>query len=178
MNTFMSKIPWNKYNKKHLGILFLVGVLLVIISMPTSKTSEEEENEIDSVGASGVANEVVNEADYKTQLENQLTEILTQVEGVGAVQVMITLKTSTEQVVEKDINTDENGTEESTVYTDTSNGESPYVIKEEYPKIEGIVIAAEGGDNSVVIQNITEAVKALFEVDTHKIKVMKMKIDS
>ena len=31
----------------------------------------------------------------------------------------------------------------------------------------------DGGDNAIVIENITEAVQALFGVDTHKIKVMK-----
>ncbi|MGN0422485.1 MAG: stage III sporulation protein AG, partial [Lachnospiraceae bacterium] len=38
---------------------------------------------------------------------------------------------------------------------------------------EGVVVLAEGGDNAVVKQNITEAVQALFGIDTHKIRVMK-----
>ena len=33
---------------------------------------------------------------------------------------------------------------------------------------------AEGGDDPGVVQNITEAVMALFGVEAHKIKVMKM----
>jgi stage III sporulation protein AG len=39
--------------------------------------------------------------------------------------------------------------------------------------VEGVVVIAEGGGNAVVIKNITEAIQALFDVDTHKIKVMK-----
>ena len=34
---------------------------------------------------------------------------------------------------------------------------------------------AQGADNSVVSRNIVEAVMALFQVDAHKIRVMKMK---
>ena len=34
-------------------------------------------------------------------------------------------------------------------------------------------VIAEGGNNAVVVKNITEAVQALFDVDTHKIKIMK-----
>ena len=34
-------------------------------------------------------------------------------------------------------------------------------------------MVAEGGDNAVTVQNITEVVQALFNVDTHKIRVMK-----
>ena len=41
------------------------------------------------------------------------------------------------------------------------------------PRIEGVLVIADGGDNAIVIENITEAVQALFGVDTHKIKVMK-----
>ena len=33
----------------------------------------------------------------------------------------------------------------------------------------------EGGDQPVVVQEITEAVEALFSVESHKIKVVKMK---
>ena len=40
------------------------------------------------------------------------------------------------------------------------------------PRIEGGLVIADGGDNAIVIENITEAVQALFGVDTHKIKVM------
>ena len=63
---------------------------------------------------------------------------------------------------------------EATVYNSTSGGEqTPYVTKEVNPKVEGVVVIAEGGGNAVVIKNITEAIQALFDVDTHKIKVMK-----
>ena len=65
--------------------------------------------------------------------------------------------------------------EESTVYTQDGNGgRVPYVIEEMEPQIQGILVVAEGGDNSQVVQNITEAVMALFGVEAHKIKVMKM----
>jgi stage III sporulation protein AG len=52
-----------------------------------------------------------------------------------------------------------------------------YDNKEErvLPSVQGVLIIAQGGDNPVVIENIREAVLALFPVDAHKIKVMKMK---
>ena len=42
------------------------------------------------------------------------------------------------------------------------------------PEIEGVLIIADGGGNSAVVQNISEAVLALFRLEAHKIKVMKM----
>ena len=41
--------------------------------------------------------------------------------------------------------------------------------------VEGIVVVAEGGENSVVVRNITDVVRALFDVDSHKIKVIDSK---
>ena len=67
---------------------------------------------------------------------------------------------------------------ENTVYrTDSeSNSQgsgSPYVSKELSPKIEGVVVIADGGENAVVKENISSAVQALFDIEPHKIRIMK-----
>ncbi len=62
---------------------------------------------------------------------------------------------------------------ETAVYANGNGEETPYVKQELSPRIEGVLVIADGGDNAIVIENITEAVQALFGVDTHKIKVMK-----
>ena len=63
---------------------------------------------------------------------------------------------------------------EATVYDgDGSQEQAPYISKELSPQVEGVVVIASGGDNAVVKQNITEAVQALFGIDTHKIRIMK-----
>ena len=53
------------------------------------------------------------------------------------------------------------------------NTGNPYVSKEITPKVEGVVVIASGGDDALVVKNITEAVQALFGIDTHKIRIMK-----
>ena len=104
-----------KLNKNHLLIGLLVGILLVVIAIPTGEGQMQNE--------------------YGTELEQRLVNILEGMQGVGNVTVMITFQ------------------EDETV--------------------EGVAIVAEGGGNAVVVQNITEVVKALFDVETHKIKVIK-----
>ena len=115
---------------------------------------------------------------------------LSQMAGVGDVTVMITLKSSAEKVVEKDLDTakeavtesdsqggarstQNNSHRETTVYADGNTQGEPYVSKEISPQIEGVVVIAGGGGDSVVKQNITEAVQVLFGIDTHKIRIMK-----
>ena len=106
------------------------------------------------------------------------------VEGVGKVKVMITLKSSEEKVVEKDITeedrkggsrvSEDRSLSHTSIYEQKSDGtQTPYVSKEMVPEIEGMVIAADGGDDPVVVKNLTEAVQALFGVEAHKIKIMK-----
>ena len=42
------------------------------------------------------------------------------------------------------------------------------------PEISGVLVVAEGGGRIKTVQEITDAVMALFGVEAHKIKVMKM----
>lgn len=118
---------WNKLleNKKNQWlILLLVGILLVVIAIPTKSGTEEK-----SVG------------DLKewstSETEQRLENILSQMQGIGEVHVMITYRQENE--------------------------------------VEGVVVVAEGGEQGVTVQKITEVVRALFDVDSHKIKVIDSK---
>ncbi|MFR6275470.1 MAG: hypothetical protein ACLUL2_18865 [Blautia sp.] len=88
--------------------------------------------------------------------------MLAEVKGIGKTDVFVTFEDTGERVVEKD------GTD--TVYSKDSKGnQEPYLSNERYPKISGVVVVAEGGEDPHVIQNIQEAVQALFQVEAHKI---------
>lgn len=188
-----SKLLWaeklQKMGKKksQLLIILLVGVLLIVIAMPVKNTSVKKEGGSQLTRSQGTEDET-----YERELEERLEAALAEAEGVGKTKVMVTLKSSSEKIIEKDTEdtgqsvdesdksggnrrTTENSMKETTVYDSKSQGEqSPYVSKEISPKIAGVIVIAEGGGSAVVRENITEAVQALFDVDTHKIKVMKM----
>jgi stage III sporulation protein AG len=185
------KFDFRNMKKDNLLIILLAGILLIVIAYPTSN-SNNKEKETDFVNDAAQKQEAANTLSYVDEQEQRLEEILNQVQGVGEVQVMITLKSSRELIVEKDTpNTSstskevdaEGGTRditdktttETTVYEQDNNGNSiPYVVKELEPEIEGIIVIAKGGDDPVVAKNISDAVLALFQVEAHKIKVMKM----
>lgn len=152
------------------------------------EASQEESNSFDSADSIGNGQEL---QEYTAFLEQTLEEILSAMEGAGRVKVMITLKTSGESIVEKDTvlsrasstevdssggsrNTADNSETEETVYTGGSNGGTPFVKQVLYPRIEGVVVCAQGGDSAAVNKNITEAIQALFGIEVHKIKVIKM----
>ena len=49
------------------------------------------------------------------------------------------------------------------------------MASEIYPEIRGVLVVAQGGDDPALVQQIQEAAMALFHVEAHKIKVLKMK---
>jgi len=64
---------------------------------------------------------------------------------------------------------------QETVYEEHSGSErTPYVTSEKNPKVAGVLVIAQGGGSSRIRQEILEAAQALFGIDAHKIKIMKM----
>ena len=189
-----SKIDLEKLRhmrKDQILIFFLVGVLLLVIALPSGTKEKEKDSrhsEIDGEEAVGTQAE---EQDYARYLERRLEETLSQLDGAGDVRGMVTLQSSAQKIVEKDTQgerdaiteedsqggrrTSENTShQETTVYEGMGEkSQEPYVSKELTPRVEGVVVLAEGGENALVKRNITEAIQALFGIDTHKIRIMK-----
>ena len=63
---------------------------------------------------------------------------------------------------------------ESSVYESDGSTESPYISNELTPQVEGVLVVAQGGGNSMVKQNILQSVMALFPLEAHKITIVKM----
>ena len=127
---------------------------------------------------------------YESRLEGRVREVLKSVDGVGKVEVMIVLKSSSEKVLRVDRSAsldttnekDSSGGErkvtgsqsgESTVLAGSGSQNTPIVEKELSPEISGIIISAQGGGSPVVKAEISEAMEALFGLPPHKIKVLK-----
>ncbi|MBD8918208.1 MAG: stage III sporulation protein AG [Lachnospiraceae bacterium] len=127
---------------------------------------------------------------YIKEMEAKAESLLSGVNGAGQVKVMITLRASSEQVVEKDMpvtrsqtsEQDSQGgsrmvsefaTEDATVYRKGNGYEEPYVVKTLSPRVEGVVVVAQGAGNGEVSKNLSEAVQILFGVEAHRVKVLK-----
>lgn len=187
MQDFMQKIKEKKLKRSDWLILVLAGILILIIALPTDTKEKKQAEE----AKENISKENNTMEASKDEIERKLEDILEKIDGAGDVKVMITYQDSGTQVVEKDKNTSENSLEESdstggvrstkeqqlqesTVYGEADAGNTPFVSKELLPKVEGILIVASGGDNQKVKQNISEAVLALFQVEAHRIKIVKM----
>ena len=130
---------------------------------------------------------------YSHYMEKRLEETLSCVEGAGAVKVLVTIKQSETIVVEKDSpnerknvyetgadgenkNTMELTNDTATVYTEDENGRKvPFVTTRIQPEVAGVLVVAQGAGDEGIKKQITEVIQALFDVEAHKIKVVKMK---
>ena len=88
------------------------------------------------------------QAAEKTRLESRLEELLSNVEGVG--------------IQEDIIMTGDEGITDS--FSISSKNE-----------VTGVLVAAQGAGSAVTVQNIQQAIMALFQIDANKIRIMKMK---
>lgn len=129
---------------------------------------------------------------YQERMERQLAEVLAEMDGVGKASVMITWKDGGEAQVEKDLTRTEDRSaegdgqgdsrkadgvslQEATVYgRSEAASQMPFVKKITCPQVEGVLVVAEGAGSAAVAKNISEAILALFPVEAHKIKVVKM----
>ncbi len=178
----------NKSGKEKITIVILIGVLLLVIFIPTNNHKDNVEG---NDASSGTMNSGSTVLDYETYIENKLEETLRKVEGVGAVEAIVTIKTSEENVLAKDSEhnssntqeTDSTGgtrlqesdsTKDTYIYYDSSDGNQPYIVRKNMPKVEGVVIVAKGGGDGNIATAITSAVEALLDIPAHKIKVLKM----
>lgn len=203
--------PPKWFRRDNLLILVLLGVLLFIVALPVKKedsaatdtgmeiteqynagilTSSGQQNvaqqETVDVGTQAVTAGSMEE--YAAYLEGKLKKMLESVQGVGEVEVMITLESSEERIVEKDMTAERSQTEEQdsaggtrtvsssntgyqTVYQEGSQG-SPFVVKTITPKVEGVLVVAEGAGKGNMTGEITQVVQALFGVEAHKVKVL------
>lgn len=189
----MEKKERKKIMLKDIGLekiilIAIAGIILLVTNFSEwqSKNKTEKITETQNVAATSE-----NEA-YIESLENKLVHILENVDGVGEVEVMITLESSRESILNKD-DTEELETEEETsdgtkserqssrrenetVLADESGEAAPYVIKELEPEIAGVVIACEGAENNTVAASVTEAAQVLFGISVNRIKVLKMEV--
>lgn len=190
----MGNNPNKRPLKETMLIIFLSGILIFVILLPTDKNSKKQiskdntnENQQTSGGTETTEKGIQKTAteEYKKELEKELEDFLASVEGVGEVKVLIYVKESQRYIVEKDIPTSnrksgeesQESKEEATVYTKNANGyDVPFITQTQSPSIDGVIIAAEGASNEIVRLKIVKLVMALYGIEANKVEVSELMI--
>jgi len=150
-----------KLNKKLQIILFLFILLFILAIYFTINSTKNNKTETENLSD-----------DYASYLEYKLENSLSSIKDIGNVNVTITLESGIEYVYAEEC---ESKTTSSGTTTSTSlilvSGE-PILIKEIYPKINGIVVVASGANNINVKLDILKAIQTVLDVSNDKITIL------
>jgi stage III sporulation protein AG len=131
-------------------------------------------------------------SDYEHEYEAKLREILQKIVGVGAVEVLVTIDSTEEVQLDKNVQdtqqvtsendhsgatrhiTDVTRSGESVLYQ-SSGDQNPYVLKYTKPKIRGVVVVANGVENLTVKKLLLEAVERGLDVPSNRISILPRK---
>jgi stage III sporulation protein AG len=188
----------NKENPflKKLLLLFCLGAALLLGSTffdsLVSQTSRgDEESEGPSMNFSYTKE--AEEWSHEESLERRLSDVLSLVNGAGQVEVMLTLSGSREIILAEDVVLNESHLRETDAGGGTRENQSlskdtrtilisghgqtaePIVVREILPRVEGVIIVAEGGDDVFVREALMRAATTVLGVDIHRVQVLTRK---
>ncbi len=169
--------PENQKSMVGIVSVFLLGIVLLFCSSHFF-VQDTEQNKTEEV------QEIHHTERAERQVEQEMEQILSQIEGAGAVRVMLTYSSTEQRVPATETKREESnrsgeshiGSEQKIVLIEErSGGQKPLILSEYAPVVEGVVIVAQGGGNAVVRDALHQAAQALLQVPSHKIAILKMK---
>lgn len=164
-------------NKKNI-IVIAVGVIGVFLLFISEFSLPEEKNKKEDTALSSTAS-------LKKDTENELEKLISSIDGAGKTTVMLTYASEGEQAFATDKSFQQSQSERSTeisgdekyVLIDSGTGDGGLKIKTFMPEINGVAVVCEGGGDSYVKREITEAVSAVLGIGRERIYVAKMNTD-
>ncbi len=164
-------------SKGRILIFVIIGAICVLAFSGAGGRSKNEKKDEKTEA------DITDIAAYTAETEKRLAEALEKINGAGGVEVMITFDSVYEHVLAKnsrgELSEDSGGEkisntsnhEETVVLFGSGAAEKPYVLKEKTPCVSGVLVTAEGAGDEKVRLEIYEAVKALYGVSGHRVKV-------
>jgi stage III sporulation protein AG len=177
-------------------IILLFVYLAMDVFLDTNKNFSPNKlstmtNKKDDVNTSNIVNEE-DEKNYEENQKNNLKNMLKKMNGVGDVEVMMTFENGEEKIPAYDKNGQKSVTEETdteggkrvnnqnndsskVVMTTKDGNNEPFILTTYKPKIIGVMILAEGAENSKIKYEIQQAVSKLYNLSLEKVNVYSMK---
>ncbi len=126
-------------------IIIIAGVLgVALIMLSTFLGSEKAQSDSD---------ESFSVSSYSSRIQRELESLISDIQGAGKTRVLLTMENSAEYVYL------ENGTTKT---------------KAIEPRVRGVLVICEGGDDPVAVGRITEAVTKALDISTAKVCISKL----
>ena len=153
---------WKKY--RYALLVILAGVLLMASPRLGSRKAQTEAQE-DSEPSFSLE-----------QTEARMADILSKIDGVGKLQIMLTISGGTQLQLAADTDRSGGAERQELITLNRGGGYQEVVVTNRiYPAYRGAVVVCQGADSSAVRLAVTEAVSALTGLSSEKITVLKWK---
>lgn len=113
----------------------------------------------------------------ETALEERITALVSEIDGVGSCRVMVTLEHgvqfvyATDQTLSKAGDTSSGS--EKTLIVETDSGPVGLLVTELQPVVKGVVVVCAGGDDPAVCERVTAVISTAFDMVSRRVCVVK-----
>ena len=136
---WLEKLKNIKHIEIYIAVIFIIVLALIFMSNSGFKSSGSKTDK---------TSENLTVTEYIENVETNLEEILTNIEGVENVKVMITLNMSQAEVVDSKINLSK------------------------FPDIKGVIVTAKGVNDTSTRMKVLHAIEAVIEVTNGNIEIL------
>ena len=164
LRRFFAKLKDRDMGVKLVVTLGLIGMACILLSSFLPEKVDAPETEPHSA------------EDYRTQLESQLTGMLSVMEGVGKVQVLVTLSGGEEYCYAKtdDRTVSDTQTRSTVSYVTVGGSREALLESVAHPEITGVVIVCEGASSPAVQEAVTRAAAVACGLPSNRICVTRL----
>ncbi|EOU1701694.1 stage III sporulation protein AG [Clostridium perfringens] len=200
MHELKEKIA-NLFKQKNITNLIILLLLVIMFYLVVSyftgvnNITKSEKTNLEKVSKEDMNSNRQKDSEvlsYQEKQEKDLERILGKINGVGSVDVVINFQGSEVKVPAVDNSSQKSTTEETDseggtrvnsqetdgdkiVMSNSSNGSEPVILKTEKPEVLGVMVVAEGAEDSKIKYEITKAISSLYNISVDKVNVLAMK---
>ncbi len=158
---------------KIIVILGITGIMLILLSSLFSSGEKKDE----------VKTEITAE-EYKLNLENDIKKTVADITGSKNASVVITLESgiryayadikeeTLSEKKDKENETSDSDLKQGYITVKTADGgEEALLVTTEMPKVRGVAIVCDGGDNEHIVEKIQNAVTAALDITSKRVYI-------
>ena len=155
---------WKGALGKYQGVLLVIAAGVLLLLLPTGGGSSSQPEQSEAAAESSFDLE---------GFEQRLEDTLSQIQGAGEVRVVLTLDSSSRQVLAQDVEREADGGSSSTVVTvgAGAGGQEVVALQTVAPRFRGALVVCPGAGQAQTKLRLLEAVSALTGLSADRISI-------
>lgn len=163
LSGFVARLGDGKW-RRFVIIAGIVAIALLFLSTLTPSGTQQEQTAQYSVEDA---------AKLEQELEKRLTEIISEIDGVTAPRVMVTLDCTSERVFAEETKSSSSSGETSTENSLALSGSAKEALEKSVimPKVRGVAVVCGGADNVLIKEKVVNTAARVLDIGVSKVYV-------